>query len=68
MINVCIFSFVGGFASKWDIANLIRVDPSFRSNPYKDSNSDSFSFDTLCTSAKVSSEILSPIVFVLPRL
>ncbi len=68
MIKLSWLDFVGGFCNKWDIASLIRVLPSSRFNPYNESKSESLLLETLCTSAKVSSEILSPIVFVLPRL
>jgi len=64
IIKLWWFSTLGGFATRLEIANLIRVEPSVRSNPYFDSNSDKISFETLWTNSKVSSEILSPIVLI----
>lgn len=68
MIRLCMFSFVGGFANKLEMANLMIVDPSVKSSPNLDSRSFSLSLETLWTSPKVSSEILNPIVLMLPRL
>ena len=47
IIKLGLFSNFGGFANRLDIANLIRVEPSDRSNPYLDSKSANTSLETL---------------------
>jgi hypothetical protein len=68
IMRLCMLSSLGGFANRLEIANRIIVEPSVRSNPYLDSNSDNFSLETLWSNPKDSSVILSPIVFILSRL
>jgi len=47
MIKLCTLSDLGGFANRLEIAILRSVEPSVRSNPFLDSNSDNLDLETL---------------------